>query len=274
MPSIVFLSSDGWGFEGRGFRSYSHALSFINNRTLQITLKDGSYGSIGSAVTPVLKLSGEKDDLEYGVSVDLASDGLPKSIWGQKSTSSKGWNLKTRAEYTEGKYDFDGEDSGAYLTVQGNDDDEETFLWGSATVSTGNVKGLKAGMKKIINKDAGKFMVAPRYNFDDASAQIVLGYEKDDTDAYLTLSGDDQDVKIVQTLDDANSASLKIGSSGFISATVTNESDMGTTTVTLTPDELDVEVNNDGWVAGVTCDKDLGSAAPTVRFSKSLTFGA
>lgn len=240
----------------------------------QITLKDGSYGSIGSAVTPVLNLSGEGSGIEYGVSVDLASDGLPKSIWGQKSSSSNGWNLKTRAELTQGKYDFDGEDSGAYVTVQGNDDDEETYLWGSAIVSTGNVKGLKVGMKKIIAKDGGKFMVAPRYNFDDSSAQIVLGFEKDDTNAYLTLSEDDQDVKIEQTIDETYSATLKVGKSGFIAATVTNESNLGSTTVTLTPDELDVEVNNDGWVAGVTCDKDLGAAEPIVRFSKTLTFGA
>jgi len=67
---------------------------------------------------------------------------------------------------------------------------------------------------------------------------------------------------------------LKAGASGFISATLTNESDLGSTTVTLTQDEVDVEIKNDGWVAGITSDKDLSVAKPTVRFSKSLSFGS
>lgn len=223
---------------------------------------------------PVATLSGESNGIEYGASVDLASDGLPKSIWGQTTSSSGGWNLKTRAELTQGKYDFEGgSDTGAYVTLQGSDADEETFLWGSAAFSTGSVQKLKVGAKKIIDTDGGKFMVAPRHNFETSDTKVVLGFEKDDTSAYLTLSEDDKDVLVQQKIDDSYSASVKAGASGFIAATLTNESDLGSTKVTLTPDEVDVEIKNDGWVAGITCDKNLADAEPTVRFSKSLSFG-
>lgn len=241
---------------------------------LSITLSDGSYGNVKSAVNPVISLSGEGSGVEYGASVDLASDGMPKSVWGQTTTSSGGWGLKTRVELTQGKYDFSGGDSGAYVTLQANDDDEETFVWSSAAISQGDgVRSLKAGAKKIIATDAGKILVAPRHNFETSSTKVVLGFEKDDTSAYLTVSGDEKDLLVHQKIDDSTSASIKAGAGGLIAASVTKEGDMGSTKVTLTPDELDVEISNDGWVAGISCDKNLASAEPTVRFSKSLTFG-
>jgi flagellar basal body rod protein FlgF len=239
---------------------------------LSITLKDGCYGSIKSAVAPVVSLSGETDGVEYGLSVDLNSDNLPKSIWGQKKSSSGGWNLKTRAEMTQGKYDFNGKDSGVYITVQADDSTEETYVWGSAAISTGLVEKLKIGAKKIIDTNGGKLMVAPRYNFEKASGKVVLGFEKEDTDAYLTISNDDKDLLVNQKIDDSNSATFKAGTSGFIAATLTNESELGSTTVTLTSDEVDVEIQNDGWVAGIKSDRNLGNAKPTVRFSKSFDF--
>jgi len=240
---------------------------------LSITLSDGSYGDVKSAVQPVIGMSGEGSGIEYGASVDLASDGVPKSIWGQKTASSGGWDLKTRVELSQGKYPYAG-GTGAYVSLEAEDDDKETFLWSSGIVSKGDgVQSLKVGAKKIFNTDAGKIMIAPRHNFETEATKVVLGVEKDNTDAYLTLSGDKKDLLVKQRIDDSNSASLKVGCGGFISASVTRESDLGSTKLTLTPDELDVEISNDGWVAGVSCDKNLAAAEPTVRFSKSLTFG-
>uniref|UniRef100_A0A7S0Y752 Uncharacterized protein n=1 Tax=Pseudo-nitzschia delicatissima TaxID=44447 RepID=A0A7S0Y752_9STRA len=241
---------------------------------LSITLSDGSYGDLKSAVSPIVSLSGEGGGIEYGATVDLASDGMPKSVWGVKSASSGGWNLKTRAEFTQGKYNFAGDDSGAYVTLEANDDAKETFLWSSATISKGDgIRSLKAGAKKIVDTDAGKFMIAPRHNFETSSTEVVLGYEKDDTDVYLTINDDAKDILVKQTIDDTYSATLKAGPSGFLAASVTSETDLGSTKLTLTPDDIDVEIKNDGWVAGISCDKNLASAEPTVRFSKSLTFG-
>jgi hypothetical protein len=241
---------------------------------LSITLSDGSYGDIKSAVQPVVTLSGEGDGIEYGASVDLASDSMPKSVWGKTSASSGGWNLNTRAELSQGMYDFDGADSGVYVALEANDDDEKTFLWASAAVSAGDgVQGLRAGAKKVVDTDAGKFMVSPRYDFEDSSTAIVLGYEKDDTNAYVTSSEGKTDLLVKQKIDDTYSTSLKVGNAGFITGTLTKQGDSGSTKVTVTSDELDLEIESDGWVAGVSCDKNLANAKPSVRFSKSLSFG-
>jgi len=239
---------------------------------LSITLKDGSYGSFNSAVAPVMTLSGESDGVEYGASIDLDSDSFPKSIWGQKSSSSDGWNLKTRVELSQGKYDFNGEGTGAYVSVQGNNEDEDTYVWGSAAISTGAAEALKVGAKKIIATNGGKLMIGPRYNFEKSSGKVVVGFEKDDTDAYLTISDGDNDLLVEQKIDDSNSATLKAGTSGFIAATWTNESELGSTTVTLTSDELDIEIEKDGYVAGIKGNRNFEAAEPTVRFSKSFDF--
>eukprot|EP00536_Pseudo-nitzschia_multiseries_P009946 jgi/Psemu1/242580/estExt_Genewise1.C_2900032 len=240
---------------------------------LSLTLKDGGYGSVKSALSPSLSFGGESNGLEYGASLDLSSDSLPKSIWGQTKSTVGGWSIKTRAELSQGKYDYGGKSSGAYITVEGTDDDE-TYVWGSGVVSDGDVHALKVGGKKIIETDAGKIMVAPRYSFENSDTEVVLGYEKDDTKAYLTLAEDQASLLVKQKLNDANSATIKADKdSGFVAATLTNESDLGSTKFTLTPEDIDVQINNDGWVAGITTSRKLDSE-PQVRFSKSLTFGA
>lgn len=236
-------------------------------------LSDGSFGSVNSALSPVATVSGESGDVAYGASVHLESDGMPKSFWGEKTSSGNGWNLKTRAEFSQGKYDYDGGDSGAYVTVEAKSDSEETFLWSSAAISPGDgIRGLKVGAKKIVPTDGGKFMFAPRRNFETGTTKVVLGYEKDDTNVFLTFSGDSKDVLVKQTIDDTYSAKLKVGDSGFISASVTSDTDLGATTLTVTPDDLDIEIAKDGWEAGISCDKNLASAEPTVRFRKRLEF--
>ena len=45
-------------------------------------------------------------------------------------------------------------------------------------------------------------------------------------------------------INDSNSASYKAGTDGFISASVTNDSDLGTTKLTYTGTSVDVEIEN------------------------------
>ena len=111
------------------------------------------------ALSPSLSFSGTLDDAEIGGEIDLASSGKPKSIWGKKSATVGGWNIKTRVELSQGEYSFGkGEDTGAYVTIQGNSDDQETFVWGSGAVSKSKGEPLKVGAKKIFPTNSGKFM--------------------------------------------------------------------------------------------------------------------
>merc|ERR1719491_1541282 len=130
--------------------------------------------------------------------------------------------------------------------------------------------------KKVFETDSGKFLIAPRYTFEDDTATVVLGYEKNDTSVFLSASQDAQDVKVTHKIDDDNTASIKFGAQnfpiGFQSATLENESGFGTTKVTLTSESADIELGKDGWVAGLTATS-LDSE-PVVRFSKKIAFSA
>jgi len=239
---------------------------------VSITLKQGNFDNVQSALAPQISFEGDVQGVEYGVLMDATKLGVPK-VWGQVNSDVSGWNLKTRAEYTEGEYDYSTEGGkGVYLTVKGNNEEENTFIWGSGAISKNNVSPLKAGAKKVFETDSGKFLIAPRYTFKDDTATVVFGYEKNDTSVFLSASQDAQDVKITHKIDDENTASIKGGAQGFLSATLENESGLGTTKVTLTSESADIELGKDGWVAGLTA-RSLDSE-PVVRFSKKITFSA
>jgi len=252
-----------------------YGFTYAGKPELSFTLKDGNFGSLRTAVAPTVKFEGKSGDVDYGGSVGFASDGLPKSIWGQTTADlgSIGWSVLARAEVSQGKYDFaDGEDSGAYLTVEGINEENDTFVWGSGAISKGSAAPLKAGAKKVITLDQGKVLFAPRYNFEKEEARIVLGFEKDDTKAYLTLSQDEKNMLVEHKINDNNSATYKTGTDGFISASMQNESDLGNTKLTYTGDKLDIEIENDGWVAGISSSTPLKGSEPSVWFSKTIAF--
>jgi len=223
-------------------------------------------------LAPEISFEGDVQGVEYGASMDVTKPGIPK-VWGQVNSAVSGWNIKTRAQYSEGEYEYSSVgEKGVYLTVEGANEEDDTFLWGSGAFSTDSVSPLRLGAKKVFDSDNGKFMVAPRYDFQDDTATVVLGYEKNETNVYVTASQDAQDVKITHKINDDNSASIKAGLKGFISATVENESEFGTTRVTLTPDDVDIEVGKDDWAVGLTASS-LDSE-PAVRFSKKFAFSA
>ena len=102
--------------------------------------------------SPAVKFHGTSGGIEYGGSAELGTDGIPKSIWGQTTTTASGWNLKSRAELSHGLYDFDGEDSGAYVTVEGTNDDADAFVWASGSMSAdGGFKPLTAALSLPCN---------------------------------------------------------------------------------------------------------------------------
>jgi len=253
--------------------------------TIDLVLRNGGYDSVSSALTPELSFtlpsfsrSEETDDIEFGGSADFSDPTvkIPKKFWGRTSTQAGGWTLDAKVEASHQAYDFgDEEDVGAYVTVNGADEDKETFFWASGAASKAGVNPLKVGAKKIFDSEAAKFMISPRYDAETGVAEVVLGVEKDDTKAYLTVSEEEQEVMIEHQINDDTSAKIKARYAELVSASLTHDSDIGTTTLTVTPDDVDVEVSKDGWAMGVKCDgniKNLASAEPTVRFSKEIQF--
>jgi len=249
---------------------------------ISLVLRDGSFGSVSSALSPELSFTGETDDVAFGMGATFAdiSDStakIPKTFWVSKSTQAGGWTLDAKVEASHQAYDFgdDGEDTGAYVTLNGADEAKKTFVWGSGAASKAGVTPLKVGAKKvfdIFDSDAAKLMISPRYDAETGVAEVVVGVEKDDTKAYLTLSEEEQDVLVEHQINDDTAATLKAGvASGFISASVTNDSDLGTTVLEITPEGVDVEIKKDGWKAGFFCVR--GAGEPTIRFSKNVDVG-
>jgi hypothetical protein len=191
---------------------------------------------------------------------------------------------RTHAEYSEGMYPYDSEGQrGVYLTVEAKNEDENTFAWASGDVSLApNAEVLKLGAKRIFTMDSGtKLMVEPRYNFGEKGVpDVVLGVEKahddeSDTRVYLTASQKDQNVMIQHTRD-ATTAAVKAGiSDGFMRASLQQDFDnIGSLKATLTSKDVDLELAQDGWKAGVNVGLEGLSleSEPTVRFSKTLSF--
>lgn len=193
---------------------------------------------------------------------------------------------RTHAELSEGKYDYDSPDKrGVFLAVEVKNEDEDTFAWFSGDLSfTPKAEALKLGAKRIFNlKDSGtKLMVEPRYNFGERIPDVVFGVEKEhddesDTRVYLTASQQDQNVMIQHTRD-AITASVKAGTSeGFMRATLKQTfEDIGSVQATLTSKDVDLELKQNGWTAGVNLGLEGLSldSEPKVRFSKTISFSS
>lgn len=246
-----------------------------------MTVKDGTFPNLKSGLAPKLSVAGDVAGVELGVDVDVGLDVMaaPKSIWGQKSADVSGWTLKARAEYSEGKYNYPDTGKGVYLSVEANDEDKSIFGWVSGDICKSGVQPLKVGAKKIFATDKGKFMVQPRCRFYEGSTpegpDICLGFEpSDDTQVYLTASMKDQNIKIVQAIED-NTISVKASvNSGFLFAQVENKSDLGKSTVTVTKENLDLQLSQDGWTAGMKLAYPYHKSEPQVRFSKKFSMKA
>lgn len=218
--------------------------------------------------------------IEVGASMDVGLDimSAPKSLWAQKKLPVvDGWNLKARAEYSEGQTYRDGA-QGVYVSLEANDDDRTCFGWASGDVSQKvGASPLKFGGKKIFATDKGKFMVEPRYRTypgaNPRGPDVCLGYEpNEDTQVYLTASKTDQNLKVVQAINDDNTLSVKAGTAdGFLFAKLESSSDMGKSTITVSPGDLDVELEQDGWKAGMRVPYPYHTSEPEVRFSKKFS---
>mmetsp|Transcript_14634 Transcript_14634/g.21582 ORF Transcript_14634/g.21582 Transcript_14634/m.21582 type:complete len:290 (-) Transcript_14634:19-888(-) len=257
---------------------------------LSLTLTDGTFDNLQSAFAPRFSVGGTQGPFDYGATFDAtpatdlndAKDAiLPKSVWAQGTAldiMDSGWSLKGRAEFTQGhQHEGYPNGRGVYLTVEVKDDDYTAFGWCSGHVCLEEPvpRALKFGAKKVFdlpNTANQKVMVEPRYSFEENGPDLCLGYERDDTRAYLTVSRDDQNFKVVQKVKNTgNVISCKAGRTGFVSASLTNDSDLGQTKLTVTKDSVDVELKTeDGWLAGFHLDGMSLTSEPSVRFKKTF----
>ena len=210
---------------------------------------------------PDLSIKGSSgEDIEFGATFRCPE---AMSVWGKLKSTGGSYNWTTKLEASSDRYDFgDGNMQGVYGTVQGANPQKDLLLWASGACSTtGMCRPLKVGAKKIVAwregadvEDNGKVLVlVARHDFPHDDTAAVVGYVVADTEAYVTVSKQQQDLYVKHAINDRTSASTKWDRHGILSASVTHDSDQyGSTTITYKPEELDLTVTKDGWMAGIS----------------------
>jgi hypothetical protein len=229
-----------------------------HSRVPQISVRDGAYGGL-DALDPTLSWSDSQRsgdiDLSYGIesavrpTSDLAS--LPKSIWGKASTDVAGWRASARADVNA----QDLKNADVEVDAANANMDLAVRLTANAG-SNFNVKTVEA--TKGINQNGARITVTPRYNLDTEDRDVVLTYSKDNTNAKLTASADNQSLTISQQVDNNNRIAPTVNNAGDISVEWERRlSDSSSLTANLKPnDSLDVEWKDSAWTASVNMPID------------------
>jgi len=217
---------------------------------LTISVQDGSFAGL-DAYDPSITWSGSSKsgdvDLEYGVDVgasstDIAS--LPKKIWGKASAEVSGWLASVRA-------DIDAADmKSADLEIDAVNGDTSVKM----LASTGEGFSLsKVEATQGFDFGDARITVNPRYNMATEEADVVIGYDKGDTNVELTASADAQSVTVSQQVDADNRIAPTLTSSGSVSLEWERSlGDDNSLTATVTPDEsLDLEWKDSEWTANI-----------------------
>jgi hypothetical protein len=240
--------------------------------SLTISVRDGNFAGL-DAYDPSISWSGSSKsgdiDLEYGADVgasstDIAS--LPKKIWGKASTEVSGWLASVRA-------DMDAADmKSADLEIDAVNGDTSVKI----LASTGEGFSVsKVEATQGFDSGDARITVNPRYNMETEEADVVVGYDKGDTNVELTASADAQSVTVSQQVDDDNRIAPTLTSSGGISLEWERSlGDDNSLTATVTPDEsLDLEWKDSEWTANINMPISGASIeSATVNIKREVNF--
>jgi len=206
-------------------------------------------------------------DLSYGIDAavrptdDITS--LPKSIWGKATKTFGSWTASVRGE-------VEGTDlqSAAFEVNADNADDDISVKLTASAGSEFSISEVEA--TKGFDSNGARITLNPRYNLQTEEADVVIGYNKDDTDVEIVASRDAQKVTISQQVDDKNRVAPTLASSGAISLEYERSlGDDNSVTATLKPNEsIDVEWKDASWTANINMPVDgtsIGGANVSIK---------
>lgn len=180
---------------------------------------------------------------------DLAS--LPRSLWGKASTDIAGWGLSARAQ-------VNGLDvANTDLEVDANNREADLSFRAIASAGEGfNLRFIEAS--KSFDSNGARVTVNPRFNLDDDRRDVIVYYNKDNTNVKLEASPDKKSVTVTQQIDANNRISPSISSTGNLSLQWERRiSDTSSLLAVLQPNEsLDVEWRDAAWTAYVNMPLD------------------
>jgi len=229
---------------------------------LSIQVRDGSFAGL-DGLDPCVSWSGsstsEDIDLSYGVDAairptdDITS--LPKSIWGKATKTFGSWTASVRGEVEGNDYQ-----SAAFeVNADNEDDDMSVKITAKLTATSGSEFSVsEVEATKGFDSDGARITLNPRYNLQTEEADVVIGYNKDDTDVEIVASRDAQKITISQQVDDENRVAPTLTSSGAISLEYERSlGDDNSVTATLKPNEsIDIEWKDASWTANINMPVD------------------
>lgn len=237
---------------------------------LQISVRDGNFNGIDDGLDPTISWESSSQagdlDLSYGLKAaarptsDIAS--LPRSIWGKARTDVSGWGLSARAEVGQelnnADLELDADNEGADLNVHVVANAGKAF----------NVRSVEA--TKGLDLNGARVTVTPRLNLEDDDRDVVINYNKDNTNVKLTASADAQEVTFSQQINDENRVAPTLASNGDISVEWERRiNDDSSLTANLKPnDNLNVEWKDNSWTANVNMPiegTNIGSASVSIK---------
>lgn len=194
---------------------------------------------------------------------------MPYGIWGRVKKTVRGVGLSAKVDTSSKDVTSFGVDLQA-ATPSGT-----TFqLTGVANPEVRSMSLDNIQVTQKFETNAGKFILAPRYNVASSAADVSLVYGRDDTTVKIDANMDKQKFTISQGFGDNNSVSPSFTSDGDIELSYSRTFGSGALTAAYKPDANVKLTYEDGpWVATVTAPIDglyTPTATPKLSIRKSL----
>jgi hypothetical protein len=265
---------------------------------LSISVRDGKFDGL-DGLDPTLNWSGSSSsgdvDLSYGIessvrpTSDLAS--LPRNVWGKASTNVAGWGVSARAEVDAQKR------RSANIELDADNKDVDLSLRMVASAG-GDFSVRRIEATKGLDVNGARVTINPRYNVENETPDVVIGYRNDQTNVELTASAANQEVKIGHQIKDNTNIKLtasaanqeltisqQINDNNRVAPTVSRNGDISvqwerslgddnSLTTTLKPnDSIDFEWKDAAWTANVNMPLDGASInGANVSIKRDVSF--
>lgn len=165
---------------------------------------------------------------------------LPRTIWGRVKTQAGPWNLSSKATGA-----LDGSNKISFNALADNNDWDTSI----EVVSSGGTQKLQ--VSKGFEALGGRMSVKPRYNFQSSDADVILGYDTDNTSVTVEASASNQKLTVAQQITENHRLTPSITSKGDFAVAWKKSLDEGnsvTTTLKLN-DSVSVKWQDGPWTA-------------------------
>jgi len=186
---------------------------------------------------------------------------LPKSVWGKVKTTAAGWDLSSKTTAA-----LDGSNSVSFNVAANNND------WDTSLELASSDGAQKVQICKGFNAIGGRISVNPRYTIQSSDADVILGYDTDNTSITIEGSSSSQKLTVAQQITDGHRITPSVTSKGDVSVAWRKSLGGGdAVTTTVNKDgRLSLEWEDGPWTA--TIATAINDSAVDVKVNRKLTF--